>query len=337
MEYDDVLHVSGLSGVISYEPEELLLTVLPGTSILEINELLAANNQRLGFEPADWGPLFGGQKNRATIGGVISADTCGSASVRYGRVRDHLLGFRAVNGFGEAYKGGGKVVKNVTGFDLPKLMCGSMGTLGVLTEVTLRVFPRPSLSKVFAVRASRSDGLALLQRVWSSPLEATRLTCSDAISFIRLEGEAEPLAEKIAMLREIVAPHLVLDSDEDGDVFRDLASGRMFFGPSSDVWRLSLPASRSAFCSRLDSPFVSEWAGGLHWVSATSGVSVEDLQRSLGRSEARFTLVRASEATRGRAQVFPAESAARAALTRAVKDAFDPLGLFNPGRMYEGV
>ena len=145
MQCDDILDVSGLRGIVSYQPEELLLTVLPGTPVAEINELLAANGQRLGFDPGDWGPLLGAKANAGTIGGAISADVCGSAAVRYGRVRDHLLGYRAVNGFGEAYKAGGKVVKNVTGFDLPKLMCGAMGTLGVLTEVTLRVFPEAAL------------------------------------------------------------------------------------------------------------------------------------------------------------------------------------------------
>jgi glycolate oxidase FAD binding subunit len=331
------LNVSGLNGVVSYEPHELLLTVLPGTPVLEINELLAANNQRLGFEPADWGPLFGAPKNSATIGGVIAADACGSAAVRYGRVRDHLLGHRAVNGFGEAYKAGGKVVKNVTGFDLPKLMCGSMGTLGVLTEVTLRVFPKPSHSKVFAVRAERNESLSLLRKVWSSPLEATRLTCNGTKAFIRLEGEIGSIEEKAKMLRALIAPNVALDEDGDGDVFRDLASGRMFGGVLSDVWRVSLSPSSAADISRLDSPWISDWAGGVHWVNVTAGILVEDMQRSLGRTEAEFTLIRASETTRRHAQVFPAETPTRAALTRAVKAAFDPLGIFNPGRMYEGV
>ncbi len=243
-----VLDLSGLKGVISYEPEELLLTVLPGTPVVEINALLAANNQRLGFEPADWGPLLGAPANKSTIGGAISVNANGPAAVRFGKARDHLLGFRAVNGFGEAYKGGGKVVKNVTGFDLPKLMCGAMGTLGPLTELTFRVFPKHA-EKLFVTASA--DG-AVLRKVAASPLEATALIHSDGKAYVRLEGA---LDEKTAMLRTL----------------GDFTETESLPGPV-------LPATP-----------------------------------------------------------FPPEPPARAALTRAVKAAFDPLGIFNPGRMYEGV
>jgi glycolate oxidase FAD binding subunit len=211
-----VLDLSGLSGVVVYEPEELILTVRPGTPIAEIEALLAAKNQHLGFDPADWGPLFGAPAGAGTIGGAIAADVAGSGAVRHGRVRDHLLGFHAVNGLGEAYKAGGRVVKNVTGFDLPKLMCGSFGTLGPLTEITLRVFPKPMLSATLAVRdVGAEDGLALLRRVWSSPLDATGLAYIpanaafqefDGISaaLVRLDGAREPVREKIAALRAMV-------------------------------------------------------------------------------------------------------------------------------------
>ena len=144
--------LSGLKGIVAYEPEELIITVLPGTPVAEIENALAAKGQRLGFDPPDWGPLLGAPAGVGTIGGAICVDACGPARVRYGAVRDHLLGFRAVNGLGEAFKAGGKVVKNVTGFDIPKLVCGAFGTLCVLTEVTLRVFPKPSRSQTLSVR-----------------------------------------------------------------------------------------------------------------------------------------------------------------------------------------
>ncbi|HTT99443.1 MAG TPA: FAD-binding protein [Rhizomicrobium sp.] len=247
-EWGTVFDLSGLKGIVSYEPEELLLTVLPGTPVVEINALLDANHQRLGFEPADWGPLLGAPANKGTIGGAISVNANGPASVRFGRARDHLLGFRAVNGFAEAYKGGGKVVKNVTGFDLPKLMCGAMGTLGPLTELTFRVFPKHA-EKTFV---TASDDGAVLRKVAASPLEATALLHRDGKAYVRLEGA---LDEKTAMLRAL------------GD-FRETDA---LPGPT-------LPKTP-----------------------------------------------------------FPPEPPARAVLTRAVKAAFDPLGLFNPGRMYEGV
>jgi glycolate oxidase FAD binding subunit len=243
---DDVLNISGLSGIVNYEPEELIVTVKPGTPLTEIESALAAKNQRLGFEPQDWRALLG-SRGAPTIGGAISTSANGPAAARFGRARDHLLGFRAVNGFGEAYKGGGKVVKNVTGFDLPKLMCGAMGTLGPLTELTFRVFPR-SAEKIFASVGDES----VLRKVASSPLEATALVYSDGKAYVRLEGA---LDEKIAMLHNL----------------GDFVEADALPGPV-------LPATP-----------------------------------------------------------FPPEPPARAALTRSVKAAFDPLRLFNPGRMYEGV
>jgi glycolate oxidase FAD binding subunit len=243
---DDVLNMSGLSGIVNYEPEELIVTVKPGTPLTEIESALAAKNQRLGFEPQDWRALLGSQ-GTSTIGGAISTSANGPAAVRFGRARDHLLGFRAVNGFGEAYKGGGKVVKNVTGFDLPKLMCGAMGTLGPLTELTFRVFPK-SAAKIFVMVGDE----AVLRKVAASPLEATALMCSEGKAYVRLEGA---LDEKIAMLHNL----------------GDFVEADALPGPV-------LPATP-----------------------------------------------------------FPPEPPARAALTRSVKAAFDPLGLFNPGRMYEGI
>ncbi len=197
-----VLDVSGLSGIVSYQPEELIITAKPGTPVAEIEAALAQKGQRLGFDPSDWGPLLGREPGAGTIGGAISCDLAGSARIRCGAVRDHLLGLRGVNGLGEAFKAGGKVVKNVTGFDLPKLVCGAFGTLCVLTEVTLRVFPKPPLSTTLMVRGlPAADGFALLRKVWSSPLEATGLAFSHGNALIRLEGEEQPLAEKCAMLR----------------------------------------------------------------------------------------------------------------------------------------
>lgn len=244
---NDVLNVSGLNGIVSYEPEELIVTVKPGTPLTELESALAAKNQRLGFEPQDWRALLGSQ-GASTIGGAISANANGPAAIRFGRARDHLLGFRAVNGFGEAYKGGGKVVKNVTGFDLPKLMCGAMGTLGPLTELTFRVFPKHA-EKIFVTAST--DG-AMLRKVAASPLEATALLYRDGKAYVRLEGA---LDEKTALLSGL------------GD-FRE--------------------------------------------TDALPGPALPEMP-------------------------FPPEPPAHAALTRAVKAAFDPLGLFNPGRMYEGV
>jgi glycolate oxidase FAD binding subunit len=334
-----VLDVSGLTGITAYEPEELILTAAPGTPVAEIEAALAEKGQRLGFDPADWRALLDPEHDGfGTIGGTISADCSGPARVRYGAARDHLLGLRGVNGFGEAFKAGGKVVKNVTGFDIPKLVCGAMGTLCVLTELTLRVFPKPSLSSTLAVRGlSPEDGFAMLRRVWSSPLEATGLVFSKDTALIRLEGEKAPLAEKCSMLRGMLAEHSVVEIP-DGDVaFKAVGDGGIFDDVPFDVWRLFLPpASAAAAAAELDSPlWLGDWAGGVLWAAALPG---SDTIRPVAHKHGGYAvLTRAEEETRERLEVFEPQDAVRAEATRAVKAAFDPLHLFNPGRMWDGI
>jgi glycolate oxidase FAD binding subunit len=347
-----VLDLSGLNGVIAYEPEELILTVCPGTPVAEIDALLAAKNQRLGFDPPGWGPLFGAPAGRGTIGGAIAADVAGSRAVRYGRARDHLLGFHAVNGLGEAYKAGGRVVKNVTGFDLPKLMCGAFGTLGPMTELTLRVFPKPSsVATLMLHDVSPVQGFDALRRIWSSPLDATGLAYVPACAafaelsdsgtgaaLFRVEGAAEPLQEKIAALRTLLGD---VQEVADGDaIFRKLGGGAPFVGYPLDVWRVVLPPASAARCAQaLASPlWYADWAGGLIWAGFAGDDSQAARVRAIAESAGgHATLIRASDEMRARIAVFQPEPLTRAALTRSVKAAFDPLGIFNPGRMYEGV
>ena len=330
---DDVLELSGLCGMVKYEPGELVITALAGTPVTEIEAALAEKNQRLGFEPADWGPLFGAPANCATIGGALAADTSGSAAVKFGRARDHLLGFRAVNGLGEAYKAGGRVVKNVTGFDLPKLMCGAMGTLGPMTEVTLRVFPRASHATIVAFDdLSAKAGLALLRRVWSSPLEATGLAFHNNSAFVRLEGSRLALDEKVAMLRGLSdhGPRLVSEDDEP---FRVIASGRIADVSQRALWRVHLPpANAIGLLSEVEAKtWCADRAGGLLWIACDDSYDMHSLAR---RFDAHSTLIRGCPGTNS---PFGPEDRARTELTNSVKGAFDPLRIFNPGRMWEGV
>lgn len=329
------LQVAGLSGIVKYEPEELIMTVLPGTPVREIEMALTAKGQRLGFDPPDWGPLLGAPARSGTIGGAISADISGPARVRYGAVRDQLLGFRAVNGFGEAFKAGGKVVKNVTGFDMPKLVCGAFGTLCVLTELTLRVFPRPARAQTFVLgEMAPQEGFALLRRVWASPLEATGLAYSDNRVAIRLEGETGPLAEKAAMLRAMCGGRDPEVADES--LFPAIADGTGFSKTDRCVWRVYLPPSRAADMAAQfpAAGLAGDCAGGILWIESDDHAHVRRAANALG---GHAVLIRADERTRARIDVFEAEDRVRAQLTRSVKAAFDPLGLFNPGRMWDTV
>jgi len=330
VECDDVLDLSGLSGIMKYEPDEMIITARAGTPVVEIEAALAEHNQRLGFEPADWGPLFGAFVHSATIGGVLSANCDGSAAVRYGRCRDHLLGFRAVNGFAEAYKGGGKVVKNVTGFDLPKLFCGAMGTLGPLTEVTLRAFPKSTICEVFdSCSLSPEKGLALLRRAWSSPLEATGLAYFNGTAFIRLEGSRAALTEKIALLRTFSAAEQQHNSEGDV-IFRKVGAGQVLANANSTLWRVHVPPANAAKLVTKIAPtaWCAAWAGGLLWLQ--TDLDVRSIASTFG---ARAVLVRGANSI----APFELEERDRAELTQRVKAAFDPLRLFNPGRMWEGV
>jgi glycolate oxidase FAD binding subunit len=352
----DVLDVSALAGVVNYEPDELVITARAATTIAEIEDALAPRAQRLGFDPADWGPLFGTGPNAATIGGVLSADACGSARVQYGGARDHLLGYRAVNGLAESYKAGGHVVKNVTGFDLPKLMCGAMGTLGALTEVTLRLVPRAPLSVTLIARdIASAAGFALLRRVWTSAFGSTGLSYipgGTATSFpalgmigagaalIRLEGTPVPLDEKIAGVKAL-APSIVLDDFEGERIFRDIGDGRAFVGNTLDVWRVALPPHAAAQCAaQIGSElWLGDWAGGLLWIGAVSDdeVAAHSLRAAASSLGGHATLMRACANMRSRVPVFQPDSPALTALNKSVKAAFDPLGIFNPGRMFEGI
>lgn len=357
LETSDVLDLSGLSGIVSYEPEELVITARAGTPIAEIEAALAGKRQRLGFDPADWGPLFGAPANTGTIAGALAADVSGSARIRYGAARDHLIGFRAVNGFGEAYKGGSGVEKNVTGFDLPKLMCGAMGTLGVLSEVTLRLVPRAPRAVTFAVKdIVPEQGLTLLRRIWAMPLEPTGLAyvpacISDGFAglgdigpgaaLIRIDGAQGALTEKRAALRTLLEGEDAIEGEAGDALFAEIGAGSAFAATATDVWRIAVPPSESVITAHAlaGTQWVADWAGGLFWagLSQTDAVAAARLRHIAARSNGSATLLRASAATRATIPVFPPDPQARAALTRSVKAAFDPLCLLNPGRMFKGV
>ena len=200
-----LLDVSSLSGMLKYEPEELINTAAPSTPLAEINMVLAQKNQRLGFDPADWSRLLK-SNGVATLAGAASSDASGSGKLRHGGPRDSLLGFQGVNGLGESFRGGSKVVKNVTGFDLPKLMCGAYGTLSVLTEMTFRVYPKPQNAAVLCLSDVTPEiGFAHLRKIALSALEPAGLAYLPAgmmadvgqgAALIKLEGARQPLEEK---------------------------------------------------------------------------------------------------------------------------------------------
>ena len=335
-----LLDVSSLSGIVKYEPEELILTAAPATPLTEIHAVLATKGQRLGFDPADWSQLLG-SNGVATLGGAASCDASGSGRLRHGPARDSLLGFQAVNGLGETFRGGSKVVKNVTGFDLPKLICGAYGTLSVLTELTFRVYPRPQFFAVLCLSDVTPEvGFAHLRKIAHSALEPAGLAylpgsmmadVGEGAALIKLEGASQPLEEKIAMAHGLLGNAA---ARFDGDPFSVIGCGEKFADIAGDIWRVMIaPSDAPRVAKELNAKhWLGDLAGGLLWLAAPPSDAAR-IRAIAAAAQGQSMLLRASPESRGRLGLFAPQQPALAALNRAVKAAFDPLSLFNPGRL----
>jgi glycolate oxidase FAD binding subunit len=330
----DVLDLSALSGVIDYRPEELVLTARAATALPDLQRTLAERNQRLAFEPPDLSTLLG-VRAPATLGGVLCANLAGSRRVAAGAARDHFLGFRAISGRGERFKAGGKVVKNVTGYDLPKLMAGSWGTLAVLTEVTVRAVPASECEVSLLVPASGpGEAVRLLTAALGSPFEvsAGAFDPSGGVA-VRLEGFGPSVQARIKGLLNTLSPPgwTQLDTEPSRQLWSQIA-GAASLADLPVVWRLSVPPSEAPAIIRDLAPerYLLDWGGGLIWL----GSSAADATRVRGAVRSgHATLIKAPESVRADVPVFHPLPAPLAALTARVKAAFDPENKLNPGRM----
>jgi glycolate oxidase FAD binding subunit len=335
-----LLDVSGLSGIIKYEPEELILTAAPATPLAEIHALLSTKGQRLGFDPADWSRLLG-SNGVATLGGAASCDASGSGRLRHGGARDSLLGFHGVNGLGESFRGGAKVVKNVTGFDLPKLVCGAYGTLCVLTELSFRVYPRPQFAATLCLSDVTPEiGFAVLRKIAHSALEPAGLAylpgnmmgdVGQGAALIKLEGAAKPLEEKISLAHGLLGDAMQRVED---DPFAAIGCGEKFADLAGDVWRVMIaPSDAPRFAKELSAKhWLGDWAGGLIWLAAPPSDAAR-IRALAATFKGQAMLLRASAEGRALHGLYAPQPKALADLGRAVKAAFDPLFLFNPGRL----
>ena len=335
-----MLDVSGLSGIVKYEPAELIVTAQPGTSLTEIQSVLAEKGQRLGFDPADWSKLLG-SNGAATLAGAASSDASGSGKLRHGGARDSLLGFRAVNGLGESFRGGAKVVKNVTGFDLPKIMCGAYGTLGVLTEMTFRVYPKPQYAAVLCLAdVTPQDGFAALRKIALSALEPAGLAylpgnmladVGQGAALIKLEGAREPLEEKIALAHGLLGNAMQRIED---DPFSAIGCGEKFADIQGDIWRVMIARTEAPRVAKeLNARhWLGDWAGAVLWLAADPSEGPR-IRAVAARAHGQAMLLRGSAQSRASLGLFAPQPQALAALGRSVKAAFDPLSLFNPGRL----
>lgn len=346
-----VLDLSDLSGVMDYEPAELILTVKAGTPIAEIEKLVADNGQELSFEPIDYGPLLGKSSGQGTIGGVVAANLSGPRRVKAGAARDHILGMEAVSGRGEIFNSGGKVVKNVTGYDLPRALCGSWGTLAVATSMTLKVNPRPETSATFVLNGlSDEDATKAMCAAMGSSAEvsgAAHLPAGiegpDARTLLRLEGFATSVDYRYSSLESLLAPYgraTRLDSDASEALWRRIRDVMPFASSSTPVWRVSVaPTAGTGLVARLketlDIEAFFDWSGGLVWVNCPDGVVHDKVIREAVSASGggHATLIRADASERVSVPVFEPQPDALANLAKRIKDQFDPHGILNPGRM----
>ncbi|KAF0113535.1 MAG: glycolate oxidase FAD binding subunit [Rhodobacteraceae bacterium] len=322
----EVLETSGLTGIELYEPGALTLVVKAGTSVAEVDRVLAGERQRLAFEVPDLCDLLG-RTGASTIGGVVAANASGPRRVQVGAARDALLGVRFVDGAGVVVKNGGRVMKNVTGYDLAKLMAGSRGTLGVLTEVSFKVQALPEVEATLVVEGLGDEaGLAVLRQALGSPFDISGAARLSGRSLIRVEGMAGSVAYRLDQLRgRIGGDASVAEGGDSASLWRAVRDVTPFQGKPGAVWRIiTMPTAAAEIVARLEAEAIWDWGGGLVWLRTDLGRGAEVAAAVAGRGHA--TLVRGEG---GRA--FPASAPEVAALVAGLKAKFDPRGILNAG------
>jgi glycolate oxidase FAD binding subunit len=313
----------------------------------EVEALLAQRNQMLAFEPPDLGPLLGRAPGEGTLVGAVMGNLAGPRRLSAGAARDHLLGFSGVNGRGEAFKSGGRVMKNVTGYDLSKLLAGSWGTLAVLDEVSVKVLPAPDQTRTLLLRGLDDTAAVNAMCVaMGSPHEVSGAAHVGDRTALRIEGVAPSVEARLKGLRELLAASGAA-MDELGTLesrtfwreVRDVAP--LNSDADTVVWRLSCPPTEGpAIVARIHAQRPAakafyDWSGGLIWLALSPGADADHLlvRAALGTTGGHATLIRAPEAVRASVPVLHPQSPALTALAARVKESFDPKGLFNPGRM----
>ena len=358
------LSLAAFDGIVDYQPSELVLTAKAATPLAAIEAAIDAERQMLAFEPADYAALFD-SADGATLGGALACNLSGPRRIKAGAARDHFLGVHAVSGRGERFKAGGRVVKNVTGYDVCKLLAGSYGTLALMHEVTVKVLPAPERTRTVLVYGLEpAAAMVALEAALSSAHEvsgaahmpAEIAACSGvsyvagagaAVSAVRVEGFPASVEARCAALRELLGRFGAVEelhSKNSATLWREIRDVRAFAGDSEPLWRLSVPpASGAVAAARItdaaDARVLFDWGGGLVWLGVNGAPDAGEtaVRAAAAAVGGHATLVRADAPTRAARAVFQPQTAGLAALTERIKRAFDPAGVLNPGRMYAGV
>ncbi len=361
-QYGATLDLSAMSAITLYEPEELVLSARAGTPLAEIQAELAAKNQELAFEPPDLSRLLGGEGDAGTIGGAIACNFAGPRRIKAGAARDHFLGVSAVSGRGEMFKSGGRVVKNVTGYDLCKMLAGSWGTLAVMTDVTVKVLPAADteatllVSGITAQRAVEAMAVAMQSAcevsgasfLPAAPASASKVdpvsAAGNGLCALRLEGIAPSVAYRADQLTALVKGFGDvgrLDADASRAFWREVRDVDAFAGDTESlVWRVSVAPSEGAgvldrICAETGATGYLDWAGGLIWLNlpASPDGAEPQVRSAIRGAGGHATLIRAPESLRSIIDVFQPQEAGVERLSQRLREGFDPEGILNTGRM----
>lgn len=361
------LSLKGLKGIPLYEPSELVIRARAGTTVRTVTQTLAENSQMLPFEPPDYRELLGTTDAEPSIGGLVAAGLSGPARVARGPLRDSLIGVAFVNGDGEHQRSGGRVMKNVTGLDLVKLQAGAHGTLGVLTEVTFKILPRPERAMTLIIpdldAARAGDAMSTAM---ASPLEVSAAAYLPAaitarskvrpiagagspLVFLRLENFTDFLSDRADKLTQSLLGYGAVERLDEADttqLWTEIRDALPLAEPRDRaIWKLSTaPAAGTALYEvlkdEIDADGFLDWAGGLIWLSVAPSVpdaGHQAIRQALKTLGGHATLIRAPAALRAAIDVFEPQKAPVMALTKRIKDAIDPKRVLNPGRMYAGI
>ncbi len=357
------LKMSKFSGIIDYKPEELYITVKAGTPIKNIQEELKKNNQHLAFEPTNFSKIFKTDSNEGTIGGTIACNFAGPRRLKVGSARDHILGFKGFNGKGEKIKSGGTVVKNVTGYDLSKLITGSFGTLLTISELTLKVLPLESEIKTIIV-----SGLALehAMGIMGSAISSSNdpsgavyypgnlrnnfvfndLTHPGSITAIRVEGTKLSTEQRINnLIKELVLENkklTILDSNQSEIFWEDTRSLKAFSINDRNLLRAVVPPSETVnLINRLKTfhpNYFLDWGGSLIWLELDylSNQKIDQIRERILDVNGYLTVIKSPESLKSSSEIFTIDPI-KFKISQNIKKSFDPKRIFNPGKMYTGI
>ena len=338
----ELLSTSGLCGISLYEPEALTIVAGAGTPLKEVEAALLSENQRLPFEPMDHRPALG-TAGEPTIGGVVAANVSGPRRIQAGACRDSLIGVRFVDGRGTILKNGGRVMKNVTGYDLVKLLAGSFGTLGVISEVSFKVLPRPAATAVVLINGlSIADAVSAMSKALCSPFEvsgAAHAPCGidgHPVTMVRVEGFEASVEYRAARLRDLLSGFgecsIEIDPERTDAGWKWVRDAALFAAGDEDLWRISIkPTDAPKVAAALpQARLLLDWGGGLVWAGVLPGT---DVRSAISGVHGHGTVVRAVPETLERYRAFHPEPAPVAAISEGLRREFDPRGILNPGLM----